>query len=93
MVESPGTPAHVYFIPLSEGGGQFAEAWTSPDGSFNSPPLAPGTYRVVAFDRPQSDIEFRNPDAIRDYEGKGPTVRISGGQKERIRLQLVSTNE
>jgi hypothetical protein len=92
-VAMPAPAAHIYFIPLADGGGQYSEAWVSADGSFNSPPLAPGAYRVVAFDRPQSDIEYRNPEATRAYETKGPAVRVAGGQKEHVRLQLISSNE
>jgi len=58
-----------------------------------SPPLAPGAYRVVAFDRPQPELEYRNPEAMRAYEGKGPVVRIAGGQTEHVRLQVISSSE
>jgi hypothetical protein len=86
-------PAHIYFIPLADGGGQYSEAWVSADGTFNSPPLAPGVYRVLAFERPQYEIEYRNPEAVQAYETKGPAVRIAAGQKEHVRLQLLSSND
>jgi hypothetical protein len=89
----PPAPAHVYCIPLADSSGQFTEVWVSPDGSFTSPPLAPGAYRVLAFDRPQSELEYRNPEAMRAYEANGPVVRVVGGQKEHVRLSLISTNE
>jgi putative hemolysin len=86
-------PARVYCIPLADSGGQFTEVWVSPDGSFSSPPLPPGAYRVLAFDRPQPELEYRNPEAMQSYEAKGPVVRLVSGQTEHVRLQLISTSE
>ena len=82
-------PAHVYCVPLPDGGGSFSEALVSPNGSFQSPPLAPGTYRVLAFDRPQTELEYGNAEAMRAYETKGQVVRLAAGQKESVRLQLI----
>ena len=86
-------PARVYCIPLADSGGQFTEVWVSPDGSFSSPPLPPGAYRVLAFDRRQWELEYRNPEAMQAYDAKGPVVRLVSGQKEHVRLQLISTSE
>ncbi|HWZ82041.1 MAG TPA: hypothetical protein VNW47_05430 [Terriglobales bacterium] len=88
----PVAPAHVYCIPLGDSGGQYAEVYVSPDGSFTSPPLAPGAYRVLAFDRPQPELEYRNPEAMQVYESRGPVVRVAGGQKENVHLQLISSS-
>jgi hypothetical protein len=87
------SPVRIYCIPLADRGGQFAEVWVSPDGSFSSQPLAPGTYRVLAFDRRPWELEYRNPEAMQAYETKGPVVSLVGGQKENVRLQLISTSE
>ncbi len=87
------TPARIYCIPLADSSGQFTEVWVSPDGSFSSPPLPPGAYRVFAFDRPQSELEYRNPEAMQPYEARGPVVRLVSGQTEHVRLQLISTSE
>jgi hypothetical protein len=64
----------------------------NPDGSFDALELPPGAYRLLAFDRPQPEFEYRNPEAIRAYDSKGPVVRVVGGQKEHVTLQLISTN-
>lgn len=84
--------AHIYCIPLPDSSGQFTEIWVSPDGSFVSQGLAPGAYRLLAFDREQRELEYRNPEAMRAYDSKGPVVRVVGGQKERVQLQLISTS-
>ncbi len=85
--------AHIYCIPLADSSGQFAEVWVSPDGSFSSQPLAPGDYRVLAFDRQQPELEYRNPEAMQAYETKGPVVHLGSGQEEHVRLQVISTSE
>ena len=83
--------AHIYCIPLADSSGQFTEIWVTPDGSFVSQGLAPGAYRLLAFDREQHQLEYRNPEALRPYDSKGPVVRVAGGQKEHVQLQLIST--
>jgi len=88
-----GPPAaHIYCIPLADSSGQFTEIGVSPDGSFVSPGLAPGAYRLLAFDRPQPELEYRNPEAMQAYDSKGPVVRVAGGQKEQVTLQPISTS-
>lgn len=84
--------AHIYCIPLADSSGQFTEFWVTPDGSFVSQGLAPGAYRLLAFDREQHELEYRNPEALRTYDSKGPVVRVAGGQKEHVQLQLISTS-
>jgi hypothetical protein len=86
-------PAHIYCAPLADSSGQFTEVWVGPDGSFSSPPLPPGAYRVIAFEHPQSELEYRNPEAMQAYEGKGLVVRLIGGQTEHVRLQLIPSSE
>ena len=83
---------HVYFVPVPDSTGQFAEVWSAPDGKFNAQ-LSPGTYRVLAFDRAQDNFEYRRPEAMRAYEAKGTLVRLLAGQKENIRVHLIPTGE
>ena len=84
--------AHIYCVPLPDSPGQFAEIYVSPDGSFVSPELAPGTYRLLAFDHPEQELEYRNPEAMRAYDSKGLVVRVAGGQKAHVQLQLLPTS-
>ena len=81
---------HVYCIPLADSSGQFTELWAHPDGTFDAATLAPGAYRVLAFDRVQTEIEYRNPEAMQGYDSKGPVVRLAAGQKERVTVQLIT---
>jgi len=85
--------AYVYCVPLPESKGAFRQMWTSPDGSFNLQEVPPGDYRVLAFDRPQPDLEYRNPEAMRAYDSQGQVIHLAAGQKEHLHLQLTSTSE
>jgi hypothetical protein len=83
--------AHVYCIPSPESSGRFTEIWVQADGSFDSLGMAPGSYRLLAFGQEQTELEYRNPEAMRAYDSKGVVVHLVGGQKERVQLQLIST--
>jgi hypothetical protein len=82
---------HVYCIPLADSSGQFTEIWAHPDGTFDYQGLAPGAYRVLAFDRVQTEIEYRNPEAMQGFDSKGTVVRLTGGQKESATVPLIAT--
>jgi hypothetical protein len=85
--------AHVYLVPLPDSSGEFRDVWVSPDGKFNLQQVPPGVYRVLAFDHMQPDLEYRDAEAMRAYESKGQVVRVAAGQKEQVRLQVISTSE
>jgi hypothetical protein len=85
--------AHVYCLPLPDSTGQFRHATVWRDGKFDLRQVPPGSYRVLAFDRPQKELEYSSGEAMRVYDGKGQVVRIGAGQKEQITLQLISTSE
>jgi len=90
---STGTAEHVYLIPLPDSSGEFKDIWVPPDGKFGPQQVPPGTYRVLAFDRPQEALEYHNPEAMPAYEAKGSLVRLVAGQKEHLHLQLISSSE
>jgi hypothetical protein len=85
--------AHVYMVPAPDSSGEFREAWVSPDGKFTLQQVPPGVYRVLAFDRPQPELEYRNAEAMRAYESKGQVVSLVAGQKQQLQLQIISTSE
>jgi hypothetical protein len=90
---SPESYAHVYFVPQPDSAGEFREASVTPDGKLNLSQVPPGLYRVLVFDRPQADLEYQDPEAMRAYEAQGQVVRLAPGQNEPLRLQLISTSE
>ncbi|HXZ41343.1 MAG TPA: hypothetical protein VEG68_11440 [Terriglobales bacterium] len=89
----PELQAHVYLVPAPDSSGEFREAWVSPEGKFTLQQVPPGVYRVLAFDRAQPELEYRNADAMRAYESKGQAVSLVAGQKQQLQLQMISTSE
>ncbi len=91
-VALPAGP-YVYCIPLPDSPGRFMESWVSPQGSFQLQQVPPGAYRVLAFDRPPTELEYQNPEVMSRYDDKGPVVRLGPGQTEHVRVTLISTRE
>jgi hypothetical protein len=85
--------AHAYLVPLPDSSGEFRDVWVSQDGKFNLQQVPPGVYRALAFDHPQPELEYRDAEAMRAYESKGQVVRLVAGQKEQLRLQVISKAE
>jgi hypothetical protein len=50
--------------------------------------LQPGTYRMLAFDRP-FDLEYRNPKALETYAGKGQTITLEPNGTMNIELDVI----
>jgi hypothetical protein len=81
------------FLPTPDSTGQFCQAWVNPDGDFSLPQVAPGDYRVIAFDHMPEELEYGNAEAMKKYESKGQVLRLVAGQKEHLRLRLESGSE
>jgi hypothetical protein len=86
-------PAFIYCIPLPESTGRFAQTPVAQNGEFSVINLSAGTYRILAFRRPQPELEYEDPEAMRAYDSKGVVVRLVPGQKEHVRLPLISSGE
>ena len=82
-------PAYVYCVPLPDSNGMFQQITVMPDGSFQSVPMAPGTYRVLAFAHLKANLLYRDPVAMRPYDTQGQVVNLVPGQNERLQLQLI----
>ncbi len=93
VAASPDNSPHVYFVPPPDSSGEFRDVWVSGEGKFGPQQLPPGTYLALAFDRPQPELEYDSPEAMRAYEERGQLIRVTAGQKEHLHLQLISTNE
>jgi hypothetical protein len=75
----------VYFVPVGSGRGMKLFV-AQPNGDFQAAQLPPGTYRVLAFERPKNDLEYANDDAMRKYDAQ--MVTVLPGQKTKIRVSL-----
>jgi hypothetical protein len=86
-------PAFVYCIPVPDSSGRFAQTPVAQNGEFSLINLSAGTYRILAFRRPQPELEYEDAEAMRAYDSKGVVVRLVPGQKEHVRLPLISSGE
>jgi len=90
---SSGLRAWIYCIPLPDSPGQFRELAISGDGQFTSTMMSPGGYLVLAFPSPQHHLPYRDADAMKSYENKGPSVHLSAGQKISVQVPLITESD
>jgi hypothetical protein len=85
-------PAFVYFVPVSENAGQLrqAQVWS---GIIDEKQIAPGMYRILVFDRANTDIGNGNPEVLRKYESGGVVVELSASQTLRLSSPLTLVSE
>jgi hypothetical protein len=83
----------IYFVPLDNPNGPSSTAWVGADGNFRMQQLPPGVYRVLAFDRQRSEFEFASEKVLAPYESKSRVIHVEPGQKEQLRLPLITAAE
>jgi hypothetical protein len=87
---SPTPQVYIYCVPLPDSPGQFQQLGVSADGTFRSQTMAPGTYRIMAFRTPQTNLPYRDAEAMRAYDSIGQIVHLGAGQKASVQLQSSS---
>ena len=85
--------AYVYLVPVPGEHGNFQQVGAGPEGHFTVGNVAPGKYLVLAFEKPQNNLPYRDAEAMRSYEPKGKTVSLAAGQKEKLELAIISNAE
>jgi hypothetical protein len=66
----------------------YKAATTDPNGRFTLRGIAPGEYKVFAWE----DVEpnaYRDPDFLRAYEERGETIRVEEGGRPRVELKVI----
>lgn len=81
---------YVYAIPLFASSGPIRMSGGQVSGEVTLSGLAPGSYRVVAFDSPQ-EIDFHTPDGLAKYTGMGETATLDAGGSAHVQLEIVRT--
>ena len=81
-------PIWVYFVPLSGSPGEFTE-FTSSGGGFTQLRMTPGEYRILAFSTAQPRLPYRDAEAMKAYDSKGPVVHLAAGQKTTVQVQTI----
>ncbi len=60
-------------------------------GNFQFPGIAPGSYKVYAFDHPD-EVEYRNPAVMERYAGDAVSVTLGAGEQKNVNLNLIRVN-
>lgn len=81
------TQCWVFVVPEGTSAFQPRTIFVSPQGTFQQGGLAPGAYRVYAFDRVDG-IEYTNPEAMKAYGARAQTVVLSAGQRAQVNVDL-----
>jgi hypothetical protein len=55
--------------------------------------VSPGTYRVLAFEQQQPELEFANQELMSRFDSKAQLISIVAGQSENLRVSLITANE
>ncbi len=61
-------------------------------GDFQIDGLAPGEYKVFAFDR-LDGLEYSNPDVLSEYASKAAQVSLQPNEKTTVRVDLIPRGE
>lgn len=89
LPESSSPSAYVVCIPFPEGTGQLQQLTAIRDGTIMGTPMAPGSYRVLAFEHFQQNFAYRDPQVMRAYESLGQVVTLAPGQTQHVELQVI----
>jgi hypothetical protein len=79
----------VYFFPSPDSTGQFRLAWIGPHGNFQLQQLPPGTYRVLALDYQDVELEYASAEDLTPYDSEMQTIEVAPEQKVKFQLSLV----
>ena len=89
--ERPARGATVVLAPeprLRVHGRLFHEATADKDGRFALRGIAPGEYKLFAWEDLAGEA-YRDPDFLRDYEGRGQKIVVRENEAKRARLELI----
>jgi uncharacterized protein (DUF2141 family) len=91
----PVEAATVTLLPAGEHRSRpfFKTAATDPAGHFTIRGIAPGSYKVFAWDQVNANAVLYDPEFLRPYEGEGQGLEIRPGGKQTADLRLIVNKE
>jgi Carboxypeptidase regulatory-like domain len=88
---SPTPEAHVVLLPDAPRRSQMAlhgECRTDAEGTCSLAGVTPGSYHVFAFPT-ESQLDFRDPESLKDLEKYGKPIKIAEGEKQKAELKVI----
>jgi hypothetical protein len=82
------TPASGSVLLVPSGAPRLLKVARITNGTFTINDLAPGSYHAIALDR-VDDLEYTNPEALKDYLAKAQDVTLSPKQEVHVDLELL----
>ena len=70
------------------GGLRYRTGWTDEDGSLRFDAMAPGEYRVFAWERVAADA-WLDPEYIAGIEGRGQLVRVGESGRATVEVRVI----
>ena len=67
----------------------FKEGSASPQGLFVIAGIAPGAYKLYAWEDVDANAVRYDPDFLKPYEARGQAVQISESASERVTVKLI----
>jgi Carboxypeptidase regulatory-like domain len=84
--------AGVLLIPDRGGAGKVQSTSTGQDGEFQFSMLAPGDYRILAFDHIDR-LEYRNPDVLESYLSRANRVTVQASEQAKATVEMIVTGQ
>jgi hypothetical protein len=83
----------VYLISLDRPADQVRMGFADPSGTFALPQIPPGSYRVLALDRPRGELGAGDAEFLKQHESKTQAIQLTAEQKIHLHLPLISATE
>lgn len=84
---------HAMVLIVPEGAPQAIKtAYVSSNGQFSMSGLAPGDYKIFAFDH-LDGLEYTNPDVLREYASKAAEISLQPNENATLKVDLVRIGE
>jgi hypothetical protein len=89
-VQSDGSPEKgvVVLVPERGSAAQAKVSSAAQAGEFRFEHLAPGDYRLLAFDR-VNDLEYRDPEVLNAYLSRGVHVSVQANGQSSTNVELI----
>jgi hypothetical protein len=86
----PANDAAVTLVPQATGRTNlFRSVWSDATGHFELTDVAPGSYRLYAWETVNVNAVMYDPDFVKPFEGQGRSLQIGEGARENVSLKQI----